>query len=75
MGPEEKLEYKLGFDRIRNMISDRCSTEYAVGRVAGEKFCTDKKEIEKRLLGSAGRGWLALAGGRLGSRGSWPGRK
>ena len=50
MGPEEKLEYKLGFDRIRNMISDRCSTEYAVGRVAGEKFCTDKKEIEKRLL-------------------------
>ena len=50
MGPEEKLEYKLGFDRIRNMISDRCSTEYAVGRVAGEKFCTDKKEIEKRTV-------------------------
>lgn len=49
MGPEEKLEYKLGFDRIKNMISDRCSTEYAVGRVTGEKFCTDAKEIEKRL--------------------------
>ena len=27
------LELKLGFDRIRSMIADRCSTDYASGRV------------------------------------------
>ena len=48
-GIDRRLEGKLGFDKIRAMISDRCSTEYAVARVAGETFCTDAKEISRRL--------------------------
>lgn len=44
-----RLEAKLGFDRIRTMISDRCSTEYATGRVAAENFCRDAREIRRRL--------------------------
>lgn len=48
-GTDKRLESKLGFDRIRSMISDKCSTEYAVGRVAEEVFSTDAKEIAKRL--------------------------
>ena len=48
-GTDKRLESKLGFDRIRSMISDKCSTEYAVGRVADEVFSTDAKEIAKRL--------------------------
>ena len=48
-GTDTRLESKLGFDRIRSMISDKCSTEYAVGRVAEEVFSTDAKEISKRL--------------------------
>ena len=46
----EKIEAKLGFDRIRKIISDRCSTEYAAARTAGERFSTDPKEIRRRLL-------------------------
>ena len=46
---DTRLESKLGFDRIRTMISDRCSTEYATARVAGERFCSDPKVIGKRL--------------------------
>lgn len=45
-----RLEQKLGFDRIRKMISDRCSTEYASERVAAETFSTEKGEIRRRLL-------------------------
>lgn len=44
-----RLESKLGFDRIRTMISNRCSTDYAAARVAEEAFSTDPKEIVKRL--------------------------
>ncbi len=44
------LETKLGFDRVRKSISDRCSTDYAVQRVAEEGFSTDAAEIRKRLL-------------------------
>lgn len=47
---DTRLEQKIGFDRIRKMISDRCSTEYASGRVASETFSTEEKEIRKRLL-------------------------
>ena len=50
MGEETgRLESKLGFDRVREMVSNRCSTEYAVGRVAEECFCTDPAEIRHRL--------------------------
>ena len=50
MGEETgRLESKLGFDRVREMVSNRCSTEYAVDRVAEEVFCTDPAEIRHRL--------------------------
>lgn len=47
---DTRLEQKIGFDRIRKMIADRCSTEYASGRVASETFSTNPKDIRKRLL-------------------------
>lgn len=47
---EERIEATLGFDRIRKIISDRCSTEYATARTADEKFSTDTAEIRRRLL-------------------------
>ncbi len=46
---DRRLEGKLGFDKVRAMISDRCSTEYAVARVAGETFSNDAREITRRL--------------------------
>ena len=49
-GIDSRLEQKLGFDRIRKMISDRCATEYAAERAQTELFCTDETEIRKRLL-------------------------
>ena len=45
-----RLEQKLGFDRIKQMIADRCSTEYAVERVGQERFSSDVKEIREKLL-------------------------
>ena len=48
-GIDRRLESKLGFDKVRAMVSDRCSTEYAVGRVSEEEFCTDAKVIGHRL--------------------------
>ena len=45
-----RIEQKLGFDRIRGLISDRCSTEYAASRVEEESFSTDPREISRRLL-------------------------
>ncbi len=44
------LEYKLGFDRVRKAISDRCNTEYATKRVDTESFTNDAKLIQQRLL-------------------------
>ena len=49
-GTDSRLEQKLGFDRIRKMISDRCATEYAASRAAEEAFSTNETEIRKRLL-------------------------
>ena len=49
-GKDTRTEQKLGFDRIRKMISDRCATEYAAERAQTELFCTDETEIRKRLL-------------------------
>ena len=45
----ERLESKLGFDKIRKMIADRCLTDYAAGRVAEEGFSTDPDIIRQRL--------------------------
>lgn len=47
---DTRLEQKLGFDRIRSMISDRCSTSFAAERAATETFSTQPSEIRKRLL-------------------------
>ena len=47
---DTRIEQKLGFDRIRKMIADRCSTEYAVERVGTESFSPDAREIRQRLL-------------------------
>lgn len=46
----DKIETKLGFDRIRKAISDRCSTDYAAQRTADEAFSTNASEIRSRLL-------------------------
>ena len=45
----ERLESKLGFDKIRKTIADRCLTDYAAGRVAEEAFSTDANIIRRRL--------------------------
>ena len=50
MNIDKRLEQKIGFDRIRQIISDRCSTEYAAERTATECFSTDLSVIRKRLL-------------------------
>ena len=50
MNIDTRLEQKLGFDRIRSIISDRCSTSYAAGRTATETFSTNPSEIRRRLL-------------------------
>lgn len=49
MSSDKRLEVKLGFDRVRKSIADRCSTEYAVARVEDEEFSTSESEIRKRL--------------------------
>ena len=46
---DRRLESKLGFDRVRTFVADRCSTEYAVSRVTEETFSNDAKVIEARL--------------------------
>ena len=45
-----RLEQKIGFDRVRQLISDRCSTSYAAERTAYETFSTQTAEIRRRLL-------------------------
>ena len=47
---DRRLEQKIGFDQIRRIISDRCSTAYAVERTATETFSTNQAHIRKRLL-------------------------
>lgn len=46
---DARLESKLGFDRIRQIISDRCSTDYAAEKTLHEEFISDEKEIKRRL--------------------------
>ena len=45
----KRLESKLGFDRVRSLIADRCSTDYAAGRVESEEPSTDPSVIRRRL--------------------------
>lgn len=46
---DKRLESKLGFDKIRKIISDRCLTDYAAEKVADEEFSTDPQIIRMRL--------------------------
>ena len=48
-GADTRLESKIGFDQVRRIISDRCLTEYASGRVMSEEFSTDAGIIRTRL--------------------------
>ncbi len=43
------LESKIGFDKMRRIVSDRCLTDYAAARVAEEEFSTERDVIEARL--------------------------
>ena len=45
-----RLEQKIGFDRIRQIISDRCSTSYAADKTAEELISSNPAEIRRRLL-------------------------
>lgn len=45
----ERLEQKLGFDRIRSMIESRCSTSLAKERSGSDLFSTSYEEIEEEL--------------------------
>ena len=47
---DHRLEQKIGFDRIRQIISDRCSTSYAVDKVFNENFSNKPGTIRRRLL-------------------------
>ena len=47
---DTRLEQKIGFDRVRQAISDRCSTSYAAEKTANELFSTKQGEIRRRLL-------------------------
>lgn len=46
---DQRLETKLGFDKIRRIVSDRTLTEYASDKVASEEFSTDASIIRQRL--------------------------
>lgn len=45
----EKIEQKLGFEKIREQLLLRCSTNYARERVNSERVSHNPKVIEKRL--------------------------
>jgi DNA mismatch repair protein MutS2 len=45
----DRLEAKLGFDKVRQIIADKCKTDYAAARVASERFSTSANTIRKRL--------------------------
>lgn len=48
MNTPQKLEQKIGFDRIRASISNNCSTEFGRNRVENESFSTSAEEIGTR---------------------------
>ena len=45
-----KIEQKLGFEKIREQLKLRCSTNYAKARVESEKVSHNIRTIEKRLI-------------------------
>lgn len=49
MSDLSRTETKLGFDKVREIISLKCQTEYAAKRVEDEQISTSEKEIRSRL--------------------------
>lgn len=43
------LEQKIGFDKVRTMVSVKCATDYARNRVEEEEFISDPDDIMMRL--------------------------
>ncbi|MDD2594768.1 MAG: Smr/MutS family protein [Bacteroidales bacterium] len=43
------LEQKIGFDKVRTLITNKCLTQYAISKVQQEQFSTDAAEIGHRL--------------------------
>lgn len=43
------LEQKIGFDKVRGLVSARCATQYAARKVESEQISTDQGEIMQRL--------------------------
>ena len=43
------IEQKIGFDKVRSQVRSKCISKYAVARVDGEQFCTDRQQILHRL--------------------------
>lgn len=49
MKSAEKIEQKLGFNKIREQIAGRCSTNYAIQRAHTEEVSCKRETIDKRL--------------------------
>ena len=49
MTATQRLEAKLGADKVRELTANRCQTEYAARRVAEEEFSTNADTIRRRL--------------------------
>lgn len=45
----EKIEQKLGFNKIREQIAGRCNTNYAIQRAHTEEVSCKRETIDKRL--------------------------
>lgn len=43
------LEQKIGFDKVRALISNKCATQYAIDKVAEEEISRDAQEIMLKL--------------------------
>lgn len=43
------FEQKIGFDKVRTMVSVKCATDYARNRVEDEEFSSDPDDIMMRL--------------------------
>lgn len=43
------LEQKIGFDKVRTLIRNKCLTQYAINRVDSEEISRDAEEINLRL--------------------------
>lgn len=45
----DSFEQKIGFDRVREQVAAGCTMQAAREKLAGERFSTSAREIERRL--------------------------